>query len=502
LKYGTVAGVGTSWQTVELGLEYESMVVVAAAQYDASKPATVVRVRNASGSSFDVRVQAADGSGSVSGITVHYMVVEEGVYTTGAHGVKMEAVKYTSTSTDSDSSWSAQSRSYQQSYSNPVVLGQVMTYNDVEWSVFWARGGDATDPPSASTLRMGKHVGEDSDTSRANETIGYIVLEQGSGAINGVGYVAALGASTVQGVDNGPPFTYTLSGSLTSPTVAVVSQGGMNGTNGSWPLLYGSSPVASTYLRLAVDEDEIGDAERSHPSEQVAYIVFAGTPPATPTPTPSPTPVAYNLLVADEDDTVYRYDTSGGYIGSWSLHASNSSPRGMLVDSGTVYVMDNSGDGFLYSTGGAYIVSTSLHSSNTQPRGVAYDGSVFYVADDGTNTLFKYSGSNGEYLGQVTLHAGNTTSTGVARSGNNLYVSDSGDDRVYVYTLSGLYVTRWSLNAGNGDSRGITTNGANIWVVDDTQNAVYVYTMSGAFVTSWTLTGANSQARGIGVYSP
>ena len=73
-------------------------------------------------------------------MTVFYTVVEEGVYTQAEHGVTMEAVKFTSTLTDSDSSWVGQQRIYLNTYTSPVVVGQVMTTNDALFSVFWARG--------------------------------------------------------------------------------------------------------------------------------------------------------------------------------------------------------------------------------------------------------------------------------------------------------------------------------------------------------------------------
>ena len=64
----------------------------------------------------------------------------DGEYTEGEHGVKMEAVKFTSAVTDENNSWMGQSRTYANTYSKPVVIGQVMSYNDPDWSVFWARG--------------------------------------------------------------------------------------------------------------------------------------------------------------------------------------------------------------------------------------------------------------------------------------------------------------------------------------------------------------------------
>jgi PKD repeat protein len=269
---GTVSNVGNSWQTVTLQNSYTSMVVVCSTGLlNSSTLPAVTRVRNASGNSFDVMVQNPSGS-ALSGYTVHYFVVEEGVYTAAGDGVKMEAVKVTSTTTAHKGAWVLESRSFQNSYTSPVVLGQVMTNNDAGWSVFWASGTRAN-PPSAGTFNAGKQTGEDL-TARANETIGYVVFEQGSGTINSTPFTTAVGADTVRGPANtSTGFTYTF-GSVANANVAIVSVAGIDGGNGGWPVMYGASPLTSTSLTMVFDEDQVGDSERAHTTEQVAYIVF------------------------------------------------------------------------------------------------------------------------------------------------------------------------------------------------------------------------------------
>ncbi len=275
LATGIINNVGSSWKTVNLSQSYNSMVVVCSANYSSSDDPAVVRVRNASGSSFQMKVQNPGGTW-LSGYKVHYTVVEEGVYSQAADGVQMEAMKTTSTITDRKYSWSGQSLSYSNSYSFPVVVGQVMSANDADWSVFWARGSSRGNPPSSSRLYVGKHVGEDYDKTRANETLGYIVIEAGNGSIDGVSYTAATGSDIVRGIASSPPYTYSLSG-LASAKVAVVSPAAMDGGDGGWPQLYGSTPLTASNLKLAIDEDQIGDSERWHTTEQVAYIVFSSS---------------------------------------------------------------------------------------------------------------------------------------------------------------------------------------------------------------------------------
>ena len=116
---------------------------------------------------------------------------EEGTWTIG--GVNIEAQKYLSTVTDNANSWVGEAQSYKQSYTNPVVLGQVMSENDSNWSVFWCSGESASDAPSATTLKTGKMIGEDTNSTRADETIGFIVFEAGHDTIGDRDVLARVG---------------------------------------------------------------------------------------------------------------------------------------------------------------------------------------------------------------------------------------------------------------------------------------------------------------------
>jgi hypothetical protein len=273
LEYGALTGVDDDWVTVTLGQSYTSMVVVCTPNYSSGNKPHVVRVTNAWGNSFDVRVQTTDGTAAES-IDVYYMVVEEGVYTEAVDGVDMEAAKFTSTITDENNSWYGQNVGYAGSYASPVVLGQVMTFNDSAWSVFWCSNGSRSQPPNSSSLYVGKHVGEDPVTARNNEVLGYVVIESGSGTMSGVSYWTALGGDSVRGVDNSPPYTYN-PGASGTVTVGVATMAAMDGGNGGWAALYGAGPVGAGYIDLVVDEDQANDAERNHTTEQVGYIVFA-----------------------------------------------------------------------------------------------------------------------------------------------------------------------------------------------------------------------------------
>ena len=276
LRSGVAAIGNSSWTTVTLNASYNVPVVVASVIHDnPASPPLVTRVNNTGSNSFDLRLDRADGlTGSVTA-DVHYLVVEAGTYTVAEHGVEMEAFVTTSTRTDRSGSWVAEdvTGSIVNAYSTPVVLGQVITYNDPNWSAFWTRGGSQFQPPVAGNIRVGKHVGKDPNATRADEDLGIIVFEAGSGTVDGVDYVASLGVDSILGVDDGGG-SYGLA--LANPETAVVTQAAMDGGDGGWAVLNGGSPLANSTINIAIEEEAISDLERNHTNEQVAWVAFAG----------------------------------------------------------------------------------------------------------------------------------------------------------------------------------------------------------------------------------
>jgi hypothetical protein len=265
----TAGGVATR---VTLSRSHVDPIVVCSAQYSSNTVPIVVRVSLVAADGFDVRLQNPSGA-SLSTAPVSCLVVDSGAWT--IDGVRLEAQKYTSSVTDFTTSWVGQRQMYLQSYASPVVLGQVMTENDPGWSVFWSQGNTRTNPPSPTSLVTGKMVGEDTDRTRVNETVGFIVIEAGHGVLRGVEYEAALGTDTILGVGDAPPYTYGFRTPFASPPRgAVVTMSAMDGPNGGWAQLHGSAPLTATEMRLSIDEDQVSDGERSHMNEQVAYVAF------------------------------------------------------------------------------------------------------------------------------------------------------------------------------------------------------------------------------------
>jgi len=329
---GIVSGVSSFWQPVALSNTYTSMVVVATLVLPASdRTPMVARVRNASGNSFELSLQGPDGGDDLFGFDVHYFVVEEGVYTAALNGIKMEAVRANSVLTAGASDFDVfEPRTFQNSYTSPVVIGQVMTENDSSWSVFWASSAsDRRDPPNSSSFAAGKHVSEDPDTTRANETIGYVVFESGNAILNGMTVYAALSTDDIEGTGNtSTGFPASVSG-LGSVDRAVVSSAAMDGGNGGWAVLYGPTPVSASQILAAIDEDTLGDAERNHTTEQIGYVAFdtsASQPPIANislTPSSGLAPLLVNFDGSGSTDnmavTSWQWDFGDGNNASGQL---------------------------------------------------------------------------------------------------------------------------------------------------------------------------------------
>jgi hypothetical protein len=264
---GSSVSDSSAWVTVNTNNTYQSMVVVATPIYGASDTPAVLRVRNVTSNSFEVKYERLDGlTAAFNQRAFTWFAVDEGVYTAAEHGITMEAVKFTSTLTDENDLWAGQTRTYQNTYSSPVVFGQVMSANDQNWSVFWCSGSSATEPPSASALKVGKHVGEDPNNTRQDETIGYIVIESGSYDFATYSLTTALGSDTITGLATGDFY------STAAGDIAGLTQAAMDGGDGSFPVIRDSANT--TQLAVSVDEDILGDTERDHTTEQLAYILI------------------------------------------------------------------------------------------------------------------------------------------------------------------------------------------------------------------------------------
>ena len=281
LELKRVPNVGATWQTVALENSYSDAIVVCTYNLpSAFAPPAVTRIKNITATSFQLRIQQFENSSVVTASDVHCVIAEEGAYNSG--GLKYEARKVLSDGTSGLAiGWGAATTEnvtadITQSYANPHVVGQVMSFNDVNASVFWnfdceSRGNGAFFSGQADGICVVKHIGQINNT-RANETLGYIVIEAGTGTVNDISFAAAVGPDTGGGVGNSPPYSYSVSGDF---DIGVLTDAGEDGGQGGWAILYGAAPLPSGQIQWAIDEEVVaGDTSRTHTTENVGYWIF------------------------------------------------------------------------------------------------------------------------------------------------------------------------------------------------------------------------------------
>ncbi len=286
MEWGTQASVGDdAWTTITFDGHYDSPVFVCTNEYyanignesDGTNDSVVCRVQNVGATSAQVRLQETGtlvgATGNLTAEKVHWIVVEAGEYDDAY--IKMEAFTFNSTVTDGNlEGWNAQLQALNQTYVSPlIVLGQVMTTNDTGHSQFWAHDG-SSGAPTNGFVYAGKHVSDDPDTTRSNETIGIIIIEQDNNSLNSVVYESRLQAQTIERIDDTHTNYAFNTAFSTTPEVAIISLAGVSGTDGPITSLYGAAPISTTNIYPVIMETEMVDTEQKGNTEIVPYIVF------------------------------------------------------------------------------------------------------------------------------------------------------------------------------------------------------------------------------------
>ena len=357
----TIPSVGAAFQTVSFENSYTSPVPVCTYQLaNSANPPATVRIQSAGSTSMQVRLQQFPNSSSVTPGPVYCLIAETGqttlpdgrliearaVLATTTHG-KFHANGFSTTATMQDISGSFSG------FTNPIALGQIMTFNDSNASVFHANDCDnRNNPPFNSGFSDGicitKLIAEDSGT-RVNELMAVIVAEQGTGSYAGIAYEIALGADIIQGVLNAPPYNYSLSSGF---EFATASMAGTDGGDGGWAVFFGGSAVGGATLRLAIDEDIVADSDRSHTTENVAYFSVRRLPVFTASKSVDRTLIAETLTLNYDIELINtgQLDQTGVVITDTLPDGSTGSVSGPVETGGSPDGIFEVGETWTYTT--------------------------------------------------------------------------------------------------------------------------------------------------------
>jgi|GEM_PF-2494807 len=266
---GIISGVGAASTTVTLNNTYVNPVIVTTHNLvsSASNP-VITRVTGVTGSQFDVYLQNPSNSAVTAG-DVYYTVMESGLHTLSG-GSQIEAGVTTVSGVNRSGNWAASQMNKITPtgvFNNLVVFGQVMSVNDVDWQTFWTSNGSQTNRPNTVNLYVGRHVGADSDTTRASEQVGYIIADPSTATIGGSSSVIGITTDSVAGVTDSAPYTFGLGGGGTGATPGVFDDSTVNDSDGG--LAGGISTNEVGQLGRAIELDGVNGTHI--PFDDISY---------------------------------------------------------------------------------------------------------------------------------------------------------------------------------------------------------------------------------------
>jgi len=269
MEWGTT-NVNDEFTDVIMQNNYVSPVIVCTPKYASGNPRSV-RITDVTTDSFSVRVQNPSGT-SCPNTEINYLVVEEGVWTSP---IKVEAFRYSTNTVGRKNQWNYNYKEYQQTYTgNIVVLHQVMSYNDPSWiTTYVSRHTSQTNPPNSGDIGFRIALnGAEATSSHLEETVGYIIFEDGFDEISEIKFDVKRTSDSVSGYQNSPPYNTNFSQNFDAvPQVVLANHQEVDGGDGGWGIAHSTT---LTRIGLMIDEDQESDNERNHTTETCGFIAF------------------------------------------------------------------------------------------------------------------------------------------------------------------------------------------------------------------------------------
>lgn len=243
----------TQWHTVNFSGTIENAVIKMFAEDVTGDPFTI-RVRNITDTGFEFQLDEydyQDGATALEGVS--WLAVASGSHTL-SNGLEIQAGFTTATNE------SVSSVSFNSSLTSPVVFSQVSSDNEL--SAVVTRNDNVTS--SGFSVQMQEE--EANANTHATEDIGWIAIEAGGSVASGI-LVGTTG-------DNVTHATSTVNfGSAFSATPAFLAD--MQTTDGGdTAVAVGASTATSTQAQLYIDEEQSGDTETAHTTEDIGYVAI------------------------------------------------------------------------------------------------------------------------------------------------------------------------------------------------------------------------------------
>ncbi|UCD07296.1 MAG: LamG domain-containing protein [Candidatus Aenigmatarchaeota archaeon] len=273
-EVGSVSLNYSTWRTVYLENSYTTPVVVVnfherVRDLNGSADPISVRVRNVGSSSFEARLQAANATAKPQTEKAYYMVMEEGVWIL-TDGTKVEAHNYTETHVKgaacTDNTWNTKYFSHYYS-SAPVVFASVTSNHEANWTTDHVFILD--EARFNISMELAEYCGLDPD--HADEDMSWIAIEADvTSTVNCIDYETQTTGNVVAGHDNGC-YDFPFSNTYDNTPLILWEMRTYNGGDGGWMV---TCSLNTSFGGTHLEEDQFGDFERGHTTEEVSMIVF------------------------------------------------------------------------------------------------------------------------------------------------------------------------------------------------------------------------------------
>ena len=140
-------------------------------------------------------------------------------------------------------------------------------------------------------------------------------------------------------------------------------------------------------------------------------------------------------LCGTQNDKVYKFNSSGGGAGDWSVSSQGLDPNAIAYDGTYLWVLSYANQAvYKYTTAGVYQnVSFSVGSQDTNPRGLAWDGTHFWMSGRQGDKLFKYTAA-GVFTGfSFSVASQGTSPYGLTWDGTALWTADDASSASFKY---------------------------------------------------------------------
>ncbi len=249
---------GHYWYQVQLEQSYVNPVVVAYITSRNGGDPVTTRVRNVTSGSFEVQIDEWDYlDGYHAAEDVSYIVVEA-----GTHVLSDGRVLQAGTTT-ANGHFSTESYNYDFN-STPVVVAQMMTYNDNAAATVRLRNVSHS---SFKVKLQGEEAFEYAGHRHDEETLGWIAMEAGIGITEGSRYEAKTTPDAVKHTGYWWDFEQTFD---TRPVMV----GGISTYDGGNTTAARFAAFSATGVDMIAEEERSYDNEINHTHEKVSYILF------------------------------------------------------------------------------------------------------------------------------------------------------------------------------------------------------------------------------------